>query len=74
MKDLGVGLMIISHDLSVLADVCDHVAVMYAGRVVEFGTAQQVFTSPGIRTPRRCPTRSRESATCRSLRAGRARR
>jgi peptide/nickel transport system ATP-binding protein len=46
VKDLGVGLLIISHDLSVLADVCDRVAVMYAGRVVELGTADQVFNSP----------------------------
>ena len=46
VKDLGVGLLIISHDLSVLADVCDRVAVMYAGRVIECGSAEQVFTSP----------------------------
>jgi peptide/nickel transport system ATP-binding protein len=46
VRDLGVGLLIISHDLSVLADVCDRVLVMYAGRVVESGTAQQVFTDP----------------------------
>jgi peptide/nickel transport system ATP-binding protein len=46
VKELGVGLLIISHDLSVLADVCDRVAVMYAGRVVECGTAEQVFNSP----------------------------
>ena len=46
VKDLGVGLLIISHDLSVLSDVCDRVAVMYAGRVVECGSAEQVFTSP----------------------------
>jgi len=46
VKDLGVGLMIISHDLSVLSDVCDRVAVMYAGRVVELGSAEQVFRSP----------------------------
>jgi peptide/nickel transport system ATP-binding protein len=46
VKDLGVGLLIISHDLSVLADVCDRVAVMYAGRVVELGSADQVFNSP----------------------------
>jgi peptide/nickel transport system ATP-binding protein len=46
VKELGVGLMIISHDLSVLASVCDRVAVMYAGRVVESGTADEVFTDP----------------------------
>jgi peptide/nickel transport system ATP-binding protein len=46
VKDLGVGLLIISHDLSVLADVCDRVAVMYAGRVVECGSAEQVFRTP----------------------------
>ena len=46
VKDLGVGLLIISHDLSVLSDVCDRVAVMYAGRVVECGSAEQVFLSP----------------------------
>ena len=46
VRDLGVGMMIISHDLSVLADVCDRVVVMYAGRVVETGTAEQVFTDP----------------------------
>ena len=46
VRELGVGLMIISHDLSVLADVCDRVLVMYAGRVVESGTAEQVFSDP----------------------------
>ncbi|MEP6814798.1 MAG: ABC transporter ATP-binding protein, partial [Marmoricola sp.] len=39
VRDLGVGLVMISHDLSVLADVCDRVVVMYAGRVVETGSA-----------------------------------
>jgi peptide/nickel transport system ATP-binding protein len=46
VRELGVGLLIISHDLSVLADVCDRVLVMYAGRVVESGTSAQVFTDP----------------------------
>ena len=45
VRNSGVGLMIISHDLSVLADVCDRVAVMYAGRIVECGTASQVFSA-----------------------------
>jgi peptide/nickel transport system ATP-binding protein len=46
VRDLGLGMVIISHDLSVLADVCDRVAVMYAGRVVELGTAAEVFSAP----------------------------
>jgi peptide/nickel transport system ATP-binding protein len=46
VRDLDVGLLIISHDLSVLADICDRVMVMYAGRVVESGTAEQVFHDP----------------------------
>jgi peptide/nickel transport system ATP-binding protein len=46
VRELGVGLLIISHDLSVLADVCDRVLVMYAGKVVESGTATEVFSEP----------------------------
>jgi peptide/nickel transport system ATP-binding protein len=46
VRELDVGMMIISHDLSVLADVCDRVVVMYAGRIVETGSAAQVFSEP----------------------------
>ncbi|MFE6639132.1 ABC transporter ATP-binding protein [Streptomyces tendae] len=38
-----VGLVMISHDLAVLADTCDRLAVMYAGRVVEEGPAREVY-------------------------------
>ncbi|WP_113701028.1 ABC transporter ATP-binding protein [Nonomuraea lactucae] len=38
-----ISLIMISHDLSVLADVCDRLAVMYAGRVVEHGPSREVF-------------------------------
>ncbi|MFF0649259.1 ABC transporter ATP-binding protein [Streptomyces tendae] len=38
-----VGLIMISHDLAVLADTCDRLAVMYAGRVVEEGPAREVY-------------------------------
>ena len=46
VRDLGLGLMLISHDLSVLATTCERVAVMYAGRVVEEGADSEVFTDP----------------------------
>ena len=39
----GISLLMISHDLSVLADVCDKLAIMYAGRIVEEGPSTQVF-------------------------------
>ncbi len=43
---LGLTLVLISHDLSVLADTCQQVAVMYAGEVVELGPSAQVFDNP----------------------------
>ncbi len=44
VRDHGIGLLMISHDLSVLADTCERLAVMYAGKIVEEGPAHQVFT------------------------------
>jgi peptide/nickel transport system ATP-binding protein len=46
VREYGVGMLMISHDLSVLADLCDRITVMYAGRVVEEGPAAQIFTAP----------------------------
>ncbi|MFD3517918.1 ABC transporter ATP-binding protein [Streptomyces sp. NPDC058657] len=42
VADQNISLLMISHDLAVLADTCDRLAVMYAGRVVEEGPAQEV--------------------------------
>ena len=47
VRQLGVGMMFISHDLSVLAELSDRIAVMYAGRVIETGPADAVFTAGG---------------------------
>jgi peptide/nickel transport system ATP-binding protein len=45
-RDLGIALMLVTHDLGVVARVADRVAVMYAGEIVETGTATDVFTRP----------------------------
>jgi peptide/nickel transport system ATP-binding protein len=45
-RDLGIALMLVTHDLGVVARVADRVAVMYAGEIVETGTAADVFARP----------------------------
>jgi peptide/nickel transport system ATP-binding protein len=43
---LGMAMILITHDLGVVAEVCDRVIVMYAGQVVEHGTVEQIFRDP----------------------------
>jgi oligopeptide/dipeptide ABC transporter ATP-binding protein len=45
-EQLGLALILISHDLGVLAETCDRVAIMYAGRIVETGPVGAVFDAP----------------------------
>jgi peptide/nickel transport system ATP-binding protein len=45
-QDMGLTFLFISHDLSVVAHVCDHVAVMYLGRLVETAPTRQLFAGP----------------------------
>ena len=45
-EQLDLALILISHDLSVLAETCDRIAVMYAGRIVEMGPVAEVFSDP----------------------------
>jgi peptide/nickel transport system ATP-binding protein len=45
-SELGLALILISHDLAVLAQACDRLAVMYAGRIVEAGPSAEVLGSP----------------------------
>lgn len=42
----GTSMILITHDLGVVAEMCDHCAVMYAGELVEYGTVEEVFDNP----------------------------
>jgi oligopeptide/dipeptide ABC transporter ATP-binding protein len=45
-RELGMAVLMITHDLGVIAGVADRVAVMYAGKIVEMGGAQDLFAAP----------------------------
>jgi len=45
-RDLGMAVLLITHDLGVIAEMCDEVAVMYLGEVVEYGNVDSIFYSP----------------------------
>ena len=45
-RRLGMAIIIITHDLGVVAEIADDICVMYAGRIVERGTAEQIFHAP----------------------------
>ena len=45
-KKLGMSIIMITHDLGVVASMCERIAVMYAGHIVEYGTANEIFYEP----------------------------
>jgi len=45
-KEFNIGVIFISHDISIVADMCQDIAVMYAGQMVEYGPKEAVFESP----------------------------
>ncbi|SES40240.1 ABC transporter ATP-binding protein [Salipaludibacillus aurantiacus] len=45
-EELGMSMMLITHDLGVVAETCDYVAVMYAGKIVEYADVETLFKSP----------------------------
>ena len=45
-KEYGMAIIIITHDLGVVAQICDEVDIMYAGRIVERGTVDDIFYNP----------------------------
>ena len=42
-KQFNTAMILITHDLGVVADICDTVAIMYAGRIIEYGTLEDIF-------------------------------
>jgi peptide/nickel transport system ATP-binding protein len=45
-KEFNISIIFISHDISIVADVCHDIGIMYAGQLVEFGAREEVFESP----------------------------
>ncbi|MEM0377914.1 MAG: ABC transporter ATP-binding protein [Thermosphaera sp.] len=45
-KDLGISIILISHDLSLIAEIADKIAIMYGGKIVEYGSSEQVYNNP----------------------------
>lgn len=45
-EKLNTAMIMITHDLGIVAEVCDHVAVVYAGEIVEFGSLEEIFDHP----------------------------
>ncbi|MBR6089565.1 MAG: ABC transporter ATP-binding protein, partial [Anaerolineaceae bacterium] len=45
-KEFGMSILFITHDLGTVANMCDNVAVMYLGEIVEYGTVRQIFHNP----------------------------
>jgi len=45
-KELNLSMILVTHDLSVMADVCNRLAIMYAGEIVEYGSVEAIFEEP----------------------------
>lgn len=46
VRDNGISMLMITHDMGIVADICDRVYVMYAGQIVESGTIEEIFYQP----------------------------
>jgi len=46
LKKNGLSLMIISHDLAILSEIAEKIGIMYAGKIIEFGTASEIYRNP----------------------------
>ena len=72
-EELGLALILISHDLGVLAETCDRIAIMYAGRIVESGPVATSSRTRSTRTRSGCSTRCRDRRRAGLRRRSRAR-
>jgi oligopeptide transport system ATP-binding protein len=45
-EEMGMAVILVTHDLGVIAEVCDHVLIMYAGRIVESARTDSLFDNP----------------------------
>jgi len=45
-QQVGISTLLVTHDLSIVAELCDKVAVMYAGKIVEYGSTNEVYYKP----------------------------
>jgi len=46
LKNNGMSIMLITHDLAVLSEIADKIGIMYGGQMIEFGTSQQIYKNP----------------------------
>ena len=54
VRDTGISILVVTHDLGLAWNIADRVAVMYLGRIVEQGTTEELLEAPAIRTRGRC--------------------
>jgi len=59
-KELDSGIILITHDMAVIAEICDRVAVMYGGNIVEIAEVKELFAHPLTRTPKGFSSQSRD--------------
>lgn len=53
-KEFGISIIFISHDLSVVEYMSDHIAVLYLGEVIEYSTSEELYHNPSTPIPRSC--------------------
>ena len=60
--ELGLSLLVVTHDLGLAWNIADRIAVMYLGRIIEEGTTEELLANPSTPTPRHCSLWCRRSS------------